>query len=68
MMRRPNRLEVQMLIDLAVELGDMNYITETPISTDLNINRLDAIHLSTISVQSMSLIFKEAHSPGKHDQ
>ena len=26
-----------------------------------NISRLDAIHLSTTSIQSMSLIFKEAH-------
>ena len=32
---RLRRLEVQMLIDLAVELGEVNYTTETPISTDL---------------------------------
>ena len=35
MIRRLSRFEVQMLIDLAVELGEVNYTTETPILTDL---------------------------------
>ena len=35
MIRRLSRMEVQMLIDVAVELGDVNYTRETPTSTDL---------------------------------
>ena len=50
-----------MLIDLSVELDEVNCTTKTSIFDGFNISRLHT-DLPTPSIQSMTLIFKEAHS------